>query len=119
MTNVVKPACLMKDLNKLNEILNNPQTILEASGWGSTRRTYKWLLGSRLRGVVVSRYLKKASFKHVKEKDRNKDCKNRNDLICIKPITKGDSICNGDSGGPLGLVVQGENSKMSVIGVRF
>lgn len=32
-------------------------------------------------------------------------CKKRDDLLCINSVISGDSVCNGDSGGPLNYVV--------------
>lgn len=32
-------------------------------------------------------------------------CKTRDDLLCIDSVISGDSVCNGDSGGPLNYIV--------------
>lgn len=63
LTSFVRPACLLSSLDQMDDILDNqPDQIYTASGYGSVRRTYRWILGN-LRGGKIERYLKKADFK--------------------------------------------------------
>lgn len=74
LTQYVKPACLMKNLDQLDHILKGDRdTVLMASGFGSVTRTYKFIMGSGLRGGRVDRYMKKADFRAVQEHGRLDD----------------------------------------------
>lgn len=72
LTQNVRPGCLMSNLTQLNDILvNQPDTVLMATGFGSTRKTYKFLIG-QLRGAKIERYLKKANFNAMQKNGKIK-----------------------------------------------
>lgn len=66
LSQFVKPACLIKNLNQLDNTLKNDRdTVLMASGFGSVTRTYKFIGVGGLRGGKIERYMKKADFRPV------------------------------------------------------
>ena len=66
LTQFIKPACLMKNLDQTDNLLyNDRDTVLMASGWGSVTRTYKFIMGSGLRGGKIENEMKKADFRAV------------------------------------------------------
>lgn len=68
LTQFIKPACLMKNLDQLDNILNNERDqVLLASGWGSVTRTYKFIVGGSLRGGKIEKEMKKANFRAVQK----------------------------------------------------
>lgn len=83
------------------------KTIQKASGWGSITRTVQTPSG-QMANARISNVLKEAEFDYLNPKSKNltnvlgidpnsvsAEC-SQNHLICIRPVTPGDSVCNGD-----------------------
>jgi hypothetical protein len=59
----VKPACLHPNATLFNEQIEiNRRLAVVATGWGSVKKTYRYLLTRRIRGGHIQPHLKKANF---------------------------------------------------------
>lgn len=99
----IEPGCLnLKDENFSDDLLS--------AGWGITSRTWKDI--SDENGVMHSLPYDTYELKYYFSTQTKEDCKPHD--ICIDAKNKGDSACNGDSGGPL---MHTKNGKTSVVGM--
>lgn len=77
------------------------------SGWGSITRTVQTPSG-QLGNARISNVLKEADFNYLSQNSPNlvnvlginpssvsSEC-SQNHLVCIKPVSRGDSVCNGN-----------------------
>ncbi|KAI8328787.1 trypsin-like cysteine/serine peptidase domain-containing protein [Chlamydoabsidia padenii] len=90
----VTPACLAK-----SDPIFGYSSPLMVIGWGSTTRMVFDGIRNTWTGYAPPKSLKEADMKDVSWTALN--CFARSDLICINPVTSGDSSCKGDSGGSL------------------
>ncbi|KAK4336789.1 hypothetical protein RND71_043568 [Anisodus tanguticus] len=94
-TKSVQPACFMKEKQNIKRIYNE----VVASGWGSVTKMQLNYLTRAWTGYEPSQKLKEATFVDVS--DNSTVCEDKPKLICIRPIFEQESVCKGDSGGPL------------------
>lgn len=117
----VQPACLPSHF----EHYDDARGALLATGWGSISSTVQLPNGS-LGNARISNVLKEAQFTYVHPESRRLwqllgvspaqlpgECA-QSHLVCIKPLNEGDSVCNGDSGGPIHHTA---NGRVRVVGV--
>ncbi|KAK4336521.1 hypothetical protein RND71_044237 [Anisodus tanguticus] len=94
---LIEPACFN------DEYIEDYKENLIATGWGATEKTIEnEFIGS------FSDVLREGSFKE----DKEEDC--RTDLLCVKEAKKGDSICDGDQGGPIHYTQNGRTTVEAV-----
>lgn len=72
---------------------------LKAIGWGNTHPVVVNLYTNEMTGLAPSKTLKEAWMTDVSRAAPS--CATRPDLVCVSPVTQGDAICLGDSGGAL------------------
>lgn len=109
---LIKPACI-------DSVLDHEYGILMASGWGYVLSNIRSPFGSSPNHI--SDRLKKAYF-YYRGPDSGglqleRQCGNLH-LVCLDSVKQGDSICDGDSGGPLhSRFSNKDKSGLAVIGV--
>lgn len=115
-TDKIQPACIPDN----KTIAYEGDGALVATGWGSIRKTGRDGEGNPIPGVI-SNMLKQADFtydENMLDRNGNEPDSCRTYLVCLKqksnPDTPDDSVCNGDSGGPLHYT---ENGRTRVVGV--
>lgn len=95
-------ACLSKRQRRphhhlLHHFRHRPP--LKAVGWGNTQPMIVNLYTHEMTGLAPSATLKEAWMMDVSRAAPS--CATRPDLLCVSPVTQGDAICLGDSGGAL------------------
>lgn len=104
----IRPACLLQETG--NGIRDYGE--ITATGWGSVSKMNFNYITRTWSGYKASLQLKEATFKDISSESST--CKENNKLICIGPVKEGESVCKGDSGGPLHYRLEGNTFVVGV-----
>jgi len=109
----IKPACID------SKIRHNYGQLL-ATGWGIIDTPINYASGERANNPRLPQWLKEADFEYMEparasETTQADQCR-YNHLVCLRAIRNGDSVCSGDSGGPVHQTVNGMKAVIGVAG---